>query len=176
MTKKNRGNLTRRDFNYKTWQIALAGLLIASGVLLSAISIPFGPTRCFPFQHSVNVISGILLGPWWGGGIAAVISVIRVSMGTGTIFAFPGSIPGAVAVGLAYRMTNKDWAAFAEPIGTGPAGATLSALLLGPAVGQTAGLWVLWGAFLVSSIPGAIIGFLAILFLRKSRFAKEKGS
>lgn len=151
-----------------TRMLAMAGILIASGVLLSGISIPFGPTKCFPFQHSVNVLAGILLGPWWGAGTATIISIIRISMGTGTIFAFPGSIPGVIAVGFAYRIFHKDWAALAEPLGTGPVGATISAFILGPATGNSAGILTLWTAFLASSIPGAVIGLIILMFIRKT--------
>lgn len=172
MTKRERPFLKNTTVTLKTKKVSLAGLLIAAGVLLSGISFPFGPVRCFPFQHSVNVLSGIMLGPWWAGGIATIISIIRISMGTGTLFALPGSIPGAIAVGITYRLTGKDWAAFAEPLGTGPVGASLSALVLGPAIGQTAGLWALWAAFLASSVPGCVIGFIVVLFLRKGRIMK----
>ncbi|NCC96334.1 MAG: energy coupling factor transporter S component ThiW, partial [Synergistales bacterium] len=46
-------------------RLTVAGLLTATALLLSGVSIPFGPTKCFPFQHTVNAVAGILLGPWW---------------------------------------------------------------------------------------------------------------
>ena len=149
-------------------RLTIAALLAGAGTIMSGIYFPFGPTRCFPFQHTVNVISGILLGPWWAIGVAFTTSVIRFLMGTGTLFAFPGSIPGAFMVGMTYRFLNKDLAAFAEPLGTGPIGATISALILGPALGKSIGLWTLQTAFLTSSIPGSIMGFLFIITLRKT--------
>lgn len=149
-------------------RLTIAGLLAGAGFILSGIYFPFGPTRCFPFQHTVNVIAGILLGPWWAMGVAFTTSVIRFLMGTGTLFAFPGSIPGAFMVGIAYKFSGKDLSAFAEPLGTGPIGATISALILGPAIGKSIGLWSLQTAFLTSSIPGSIIGFLFIVTLRKA--------
>ncbi|SMG35087.1 energy coupling factor transporter S component ThiW [Dethiosulfovibrio salsuginis] len=149
-------------------RLTVAGLLTATALLLSGVSIPFGPTKCFPFQHTVNVVGGILLGPWWAAGTALVTSVLRVAMGTGTLFAFPGSVPGALAVGLAYRFLRKDWCALAEPLGTGPVGATLSALLIAPAMGKSVGFWALQSAFLTSAIPGCIIGYAVIAGLRKS--------
>jgi len=69
-----------------------------------------GPTKCFPFQHAVNAVAGVLLGPWWAAAAAFVASVIRNMLGTGTLFAFPGSIPGALAVGLAWKLVGKDLA------------------------------------------------------------------
>ena len=81
----------------------LAGAFAAAGVVLSVVSIPMGPTKCFPFQHTINVLAGILLGPWWAVGAAFTTSVIRNMMGTGSLFAFPGSMFGALFVGLAAR-------------------------------------------------------------------------
>ncbi len=154
-------------------RLTVAGLLTATALLLSGVSIPFGPTKCFPFQHAINAIGGILLGPWWAAGTALTTSVLRVAMGTGTLFAFPGSIPGALAVGFAYRIFKKDWCALAEPLGTGPVGASLSALLIAPAMGKSVGFWALQGAFLTSALPGCIIGYAVVLGLRKSGMRVE---
>lgn len=139
-------------------KLTFAGLLVAAGLLLSGVSFPMGPTRCYPFQHTVNVLAGAALGPWWAAGAAFVTSLVRNMTGTGTLFAFPGSIPGAIAAGLAFRYFRASWAALAEPLGTGFAGAAISAWILGPAVGKAAGLSVLMGAFLASSVPGALLG------------------
>ena len=81
----------------------LAGVLAAAGVALSVVSIPMGPTKCFPFPHTINVVAGIVLGPWWAVGAAFTTSVIRTLLGTGSLFAFPGSMFGALFVGLAAR-------------------------------------------------------------------------
>lgn len=77
-------------------------------------------------------------------------------------------------VGFAFQMTKKDWAALAEPLGTGPIGATVSALILGPAIGKSAGLLALQGAFLASSIPGSILGLIFILTMRKTGLITDK--
>ena len=154
-------------------KLTFAGLLAAAGVLLSGIYIPFGPTKCFPFQHTINVFAGILLGPWWAASIAFVTSFIRNMMGTGSLFAFPGSIPGALMVGFAYRFFKKNWAALVEPLGTGPIGATISALVIGPAIGKTPALGALQIAFLASSIPGALLGFALVVMTKKMGLFKD---
>ena len=46
-------------------KMALAGLFIALEVLLSGTSIPVGPSRVMPLQHTLNAVCGILLGPWY---------------------------------------------------------------------------------------------------------------
>ena len=67
----------------------LAALLAAAAVLLAPFSFPVGPSRCFPFQHTINAVAGVLLGPWWAVGSAFVASLIRYTTGMGTILAFP---------------------------------------------------------------------------------------
>ena len=149
-------------------KLTFAGLLVAAGILLSGVSFPMGPTRCYPFQHTVNVLAGAALGPWWAAGAAFVTSLVRNMTGTGTLFAFPGSIPGALAAGLAFRYFHSSWAALAEPLGTGFLGAAVSAWILGPAVGKAAGLSVLMTAFLASSVPGAVLGMVLVHVLGKT--------
>ncbi len=142
-------------------------------VLLSGLSIPVGPTKCFPFQHAVNAVAGVLLGPWWAAGAAFAASAIRNMIGTGTLFAFPGSIPGALAVGFAWKIFRKDLAALAEPLGTGIAGAWLSAVIIAPSTGSAVGFGVLMPAFLASSVPGAFIGLAVLALLKRTGFRKE---
>lgn len=140
---------------------ALAGALAAAGVVLSVVSIPMGPTKCFPFQHTINVIAGIVLGPWWAVGAAFTTSVVRNLMGTGSLFAFPGSMFGALFVGFAARALGEKYkvaAACAEPVGTGIVGAWVGAKILGPAIGKSVGFYFFSASFLISSVPGAVIG------------------
>ena len=147
-----------------------AGLLAGAGVALSFVSIPVGPVRCFPFQHSINVVAGILLGPLWAVGAAFTTSLIRNIMGTGSLFAFPGSMFGALTVGIAARFLHgrhKLYSAAAEPFGTGIIGAWVSALLAAPVTGAEANLAFFVFSFLVSSLPGAAIGAALLYSLEK---------
>ncbi|MGC9489951.1 MAG: energy coupling factor transporter S component ThiW [Thermovirgaceae bacterium] len=155
--------------------VTTAGLLCAVAVLLSGLSIPVGPTKCFPVQHAVNVVAGVLLGPWWGAGVAFAASVIRNMIGTGTLFAFPGSIPGALAVGIAWKVFKKDIVALAEPLGTGIVGAWLSAVIIAPSMNSAVGFGVLMPAFLASSVPGALLGLAVLALLKRTGFRKEDG-
>jgi energy coupling factor transporter S component ThiW len=60
-------------------------------------------------------------------------------------------------------------AALFEPLGTVFVGATLGALLISPFIGEAAGgLFALMVAFALSSIPGAIIGYLVLKALRRT--------
>ena len=162
-------NVTRSPTSGTTRKLVLAALFAGLGVLLSSFAIPVGGARVFPFQHTLNAVAGVLLGPWWAAGSALVTATLRFSIGTGSLFAFPGSPFGAIAVGLAYRFLRRDEAALFEPIGTVFAGATLGALLISPLIGEAAGgLLALMVAFALSSIPGAIIGYLVLKLLRRS--------
>jgi energy coupling factor transporter S component ThiW len=142
-------------------------MFAALATLLGYISFPVGPTKVAPFQHTVNAIAGIVVGPWYAAGAALVTATLRYSLHSGTLFAFPGSPFGALVVGYAYRLIRNDAAALCEPIGTGPIGATLAALIVQPYVGSQHTLWWFQIAFLASSIPGAIIGYIVVLMLRR---------
>ena len=158
--------------------LILAALFAAMAVLLSGFSIPVGPTRCFPFQHAINAISGVLLGPWWAAGAALTASIIRNALGTGTLFAFPGSIPGALVVGITARLlkNKRYYAALTEPLGTGIIGAIISVYILAPAIGKETALWLIMSAFLLSSVPGSLLGFALLLaFSKAGWFQKNIG-
>ena len=97
-------------------KMTLAALLAAVAVLLSPLSFPLGPSRCFPFQHAVNAVSGVILGPFWAFGSAWVASLIASTSG-----------------------------------------------------GRTAMFSMLAVAFLVSSVPGAFIGYFLLRGLKRRR-------
>ncbi len=64
------------------------------------MTIPLGPVKAAPVQHFVNVLSAVIVGPWYG--LAqALISSLRVLFGTGTA-AFPGSMIGVLLASMFY--------------------------------------------------------------------------
>jgi energy coupling factor transporter S component ThiW len=124
-----------------TKKIALASLLSALGVVISPLWFEWLGFKSFPGQHFINVLSGVMLGPLWGAVVAVIIGTVRIALGMGTIFAYPGGIPGAVHVGLAYivlsRMTSsraRFAAALAEPFGTVLIGGTIALAVVAPYV------------------------------------------
>jgi energy coupling factor transporter S component ThiW len=176
----------------RTQRLALTATLIALGVVLGTLSIPVGPARVAPFQHFTNVLAGVLVGPWYALLTAFAISVIRNALGTGTFLAFPGSMFGALFVGLVYHYVRRtDLAAFVEPIGTAIVGALVGyaliapletkTILLGfitasppspqPYLGIFGGPLFLVVSFAVSSIPGCTLGYLALRGLRRAGIA-----
>ncbi|MEM2555666.1 MAG: energy coupling factor transporter S component ThiW, partial [Candidatus Caldarchaeum sp.] len=157
------------------------------GIVISPMMFEWLGSKAFPGQHFINVLSGILLGPFWGAVIAIIIGTVRIMLGTGTLFAYPGGIPGAIVVGLAYmiltRLTSSKIryaAALTEPIGTVLIGGTLAIAVVAPAVGPAVGpaatmlrniqtigffpaLLILWGGWAISSLTGAFAGFLFLV-------------
>lgn len=162
-------------------RVVLSAFLIALGFLLSFFpgSIPIGPTRVFPFQHMINAVAGVILGPGYAAFIALSVGILRISAGTGTVFALTGGIPGAIVVGLVCRyLYRRDGAALTEPLGTA-LGALLSALIVSPLLANPSlppflGIDAQWLLFMIffwmSSIPGAILGYALLKMLRRSSF------
>ena len=75
-----------------TKKLAIAGILCAVAVVGSLFTFPVLASKCAPIQHMVNVLCAVLLGPWYGVGVAFGASLIRNLLGLGTIMAFPGSM------------------------------------------------------------------------------------
>lgn len=72
-----------------------------------------------PFQHFVNVLAAVFVGPWYGFAAALITGLLRMLSGR-TIQAVVGAVFGALLSGLLYRKTRKIWCALVgEVIGTG---------------------------------------------------------
>jgi energy coupling factor transporter S component ThiW len=154
----------------KTYKMTLTAMMIAIGTISSnLVSIPVGFTKVFPVQHFLNVLSAVLLGPYYAVAQAFCISLIRNLMGMGSIFAFPGSMVGALLASLLFLKTRKIYAAFiGEVIGTGIIGAILCYPIAVLFLGQKATLFGFIPLFIFSSFAGALIGFVILtVFLRK---------
>lgn len=152
-----------------TYKIALSGLLIAIGVLSGSLFyIPVGVIKAFPIQHVINVLSAVLLGPFYAIGNALVISILRNIMGTGSILAFPGSLIGAALASLFYlKKPHVSFAFVGELLGTGVIGAIVATFMARLFLGSSAGLSVFFGAFFLSSLIGASIAMVLYGILQK---------
>ncbi len=150
-------------------KLSLAGVLIALGVVCSTFYIPIGASKCFPIQHMVNVIAGVLLGPFYGMAMAFVTSLLRVLMGTGTLLAFPGSMVGAFFCGLLYQSTKRLPLAYVgEVIGTGVLGGLLAYPMATLILGKEAALFAYVLPFIISSFGGATISILLLAALQRT--------
>ncbi|MCI9272850.1 MAG: energy coupling factor transporter S component ThiW [Clostridiales bacterium] len=151
-------------------RLAVAGILIAVGVVCSPLAIPVGASKCFPVQHMINVLAGILLGPAYAVGMAFVTSLLRVLLGMGTLLAFPGSMLGALCCGLLYRYTRKLPLAYAGEIaGTSLLGGLAAYPLAVFMMGKEAAIAAYVLPFFISTAGGATIAILFLAALKKTK-------
>lgn|SRR5690606_13899447 len=150
-------------------------MFVAIGTITSHLfSIPFGFTRVFPMQHFINVLSAVILGPAYAVLQAFSVSLIRNMMGTGSLFAFPGSMIGAFLAAYLYKKTKKtSMAMTGEIIGTGLLGALACYPIATLILGQNVALFGFVPSFIFSSIAGSIFGFIIIGIVLKSSAFKR---
>lgn len=155
----------------KTKKLTLSALFIAIGVLASnIIFIPVGASKCFPIQHMINVISAVVLGPWYGFSIAFCISLLRNILGTGSLMAFPGSMIGAFLAGIVYMKTKNLLATVGgEVFGTGILGGLLSFPIAKFILGKKVGALFFVMPFLISTVGGSFIAYFIIRALNISK-------
>lgn len=72
---------------FATRKLAMAGILVAIAVVGSLISVPVAGSKCAPVQHMINILSAVILGPFWGVGIAFCSSLLRNLLGIGSLMA-----------------------------------------------------------------------------------------
>lgn len=154
----------------KTRKLTLTAMMVAIGTMTSNLFfIPIGFTKVFPVQHFLNVLSAVLLGPYYAVLQAFSVSLLRNIMGTGSLFAFPGSMVGALLASLLFLKTRKLYMAFVgEVFGTGILGAVLAYPLAAFLLGQKATLFGFIPLFIFSSIVGALLGAIILsIFVKK---------
>ena len=156
----------------RTLQVTIAGLLCAIAIVGSMFSFPVFGSKCSPVQHMVNVICGVLLGPWYGLGAAFLASLIRNLLGLGSLLAFPGSMCGALLCGLIYSRTRKLLPTLAaEVLGTGVLGGLLAYPIAIAFMGVDAASVAFYAyivPFLVSTVGGSIIAGVLLFALEKN--------
>src|SRR5699024_3316095 len=143
---------------------ATAAMLVALTVVMSGFSIPIGASRCYPIQHLVNVVCAVFLGPVYGVMAAFCTSFIRNLMGTGSLFAFPGSMVGALLCGLIYQKTGKLLLTYiGEVVGTGLLGGMLcypvAVLIMG---NSEAALFTYVMPFFMSTACGTVMAAILV--------------
>jgi len=155
----------------KTKKITISSMLIAIGVIVgSIIFIPVGVSKCFPVQHTINVLAAVILGPGYAVAIALCISLLRNILGTGSLLAFPGSMIGALLAGILYKRCKSNLMAVAgEIFGTGILGGILAFPIANFIMGKNVGALFFITPFLISTVGGSLIAFfiLRVLDLKK---------
>ena len=153
-------------------KLALAGMFCALAVVGSMFSFPVLGSKCAPVQHMVNILCAVLLGPWYGVGVAFVASLLRNMLGLGSLMAFPGSMFGALLCGVAYwKLKSLLPTLLAEVFGTAVLGGLcaypVAVFLMGKSAGDIA-FYAYVFPFLVSTAGGAIISGVLIYSLQRS--------
>lgn len=156
-------------------RLTLMAMLIALGVVASYMSaIPLFGAKLFPAQAMINVIAGALIGPWYGGVVALCIALTRISLGTGSLLAIPGSIFGATLAGLFYQATRSRLAAMlGEVIGTGVVAALVAypvaVNIMNSHAAANASMFFYVIPFGSSSLAGALLGGVILAALGRWR-------
>lgn len=155
----------------KTKKLTIASLLISIGVIAgNIIFIPVGVSKCFPIQHTINVLSAVILGPGYGVAIGFCISLLRNILGTGSLLAFPGSMIGALLAGILFKKTGKKLFAVAgEIFGTGILGGLLAFPIANLIMGKKIGALFFIAPFLISTIGGSLIAYFILRVLDVSK-------
>ncbi len=122
-----------------------------------------------PFQHFINALAAVLLGPWYGCASALICGVLRMLSGR-TIQAVAGAIFGPILAGLLYRKTKNLYLVFVgEVIGTGFVGAMVSYPLMKWLYGLDAQSPFYYIPFYTpSAVVGAGMGLAVLLGLKRS--------
>ena len=166
--------------NNHTRKLALSGLLCAVGVVGSFFSFPVFGSKCAPVQHIVNILCAVLLGPFYGVGVAFATSLIRNLLGLGSLMAFPGSMFGALLCGIAYHKTKNTWLTYiAEVFGTAILGGLcaypVAVLLMGINAADVA-FYAYIIPFLISTAAGAVLSAVIIEGMKKANLLKPRNN
>ena len=122
-----------------------------------------------PFQHFVNVIAAVFLGPWYGCAAAFLCGVLRMLSGR-TIQAIAGAVFGPILGGLLYEKTRNIYLTFVgEVVGTGFVGAMVSYPLMKWLYGLDAQSPFYYIPYYTpSALVGAGMGVAVLLILKRS--------
>lgn len=146
------------------YRLTLTAILVALATCGGSLfSFPVGAAKVAPVQHFINVLSGILLGPYWALLQAFLTSLLRNLLETGTILAFPGSMIGAFLSGWLYQRTKQIWTGVAsEIVGTGIIGAICAQPIAALFMGTKGALWIFVPSFFLSTLVGSLVAYVLL--------------
>lgn len=122
-----------------------------------------------PFQHFVDVLAAVFIGPWYGCAAAFLCGVMRMMSGR-TIQAVAGAVFGPILGGLMWRRTKNIWLVVAgEVVGTGIIGALVSYPLMTWFYELDVGTPLYYVPFYTpSAAVGAAMGAAVVLALKRT--------
>lgn len=123
-----------------------------------------------PFQHFVDVIASVFLGPWWACLSAFLCGAMRMMSGR-TIQAVTGAVFGPILGGLLWRKTKNIYlVCVGEIIGTGFFGALASYPLMKLFYGLDAQNPLYYIPFYTpSAVVGGCMGVLVLIILKRAK-------
>lgn len=156
---KQRGALSTRKM------VLTAMLACLAFVLNTCVYFP----SMAPFQHFVDVVAAVLLGPWYACAAAFLCGIMRMMTGR-TIQAVVGAIFGPILGGLLYRKFKNFWVVvIGETVGTGLLGAMTAYPLMKAFYGLDAQSPFYYIPFYTpSAVVGALMGVAVLLILQKT--------
>lgn len=121
-----------------------------------------------PFQHFVDVLAAVFLGPWYGCASAFLCGVMRMMTGR-TIQAVAGAVFGPILGGLLWQKTGNVYLVFVgEVVGTGFCGAMAAYPLMKWFYALDAQSPFYYIPFYTpSAVVGAAMGVAAVLILKR---------
>lgn len=160
-----------------TRKLCFAGILCAAAVVGSLFYIPVFGSKCVPVQHMVNILCAVILGPFYGVGVAFCASLLRNLLGIGSLMAFPGSMLGALLCGLVFwKSKNIPLTVLAEVFGTAILGGLcaypIAIFFMGMQAGEIA-FYAYVIPFLISTAGGAILSAVLLGALQKTGIIKK---
>ena len=158
--------------NHVKKMILCAMLAALSFVLCTFVYFP----AMAPFQHAVNVVAAVALGPWWGAASALLCGLMRMLSGR-TIQSVTGAVFGPMLGGLLWRKTKNVYLVWlGEVVGTGILGAMTSYPLMRWFYGLDAqSPWYYVPYYTPSALVGGAMGMAAVLLLKRSRALEQLG-
>ena len=122
-----------------------------------------------PFQHFVDVLAAVFLGPWYACAAAFLCGVMRMLSGR-TIQAVVGAVFGPILGGLLYRKFHNFWVVLVgEVIGTGLVGAMVAYPLMRLFYGLDAQSPFYYIPFYTpSAVVGGCMGVAVLLILKRT--------
>lgn len=148
-------------------KMALAGVLTALSFATSSVVVL---PNMAPFQHFFNVITAVLLGPWYAIAVAFLTGSLRMILDGRPILAIVGAVIGAGLAGFLYRWTGKYSAAvIGEVIGTGVISAIVAVPLMNVLYhAHIPSLFFYIPFFVPAATFGAVLGYLFLKVTQKT--------
>ncbi len=124
-----------------------------------------------PFQHFINVVAAVFLGPVWSFVCALIIGLLRMVLNGRPVLAVIGAVVGAFLSGMFYEKFQKlRWAVIGEVIGTGIISAIISYPFMRIFYGlPKSSIFMYVPLFVPSSLMGAMLAVLFLKALQKTK-------